>query len=98
MALTYTEAKSTLDAIANEITQAQNRMERARAQLAAAETTLAGLGSKYGPFVSELDAEAAAQANALWDQALAEKNAMVADFNALRTRAADLLAAYDAVV
>ncbi len=98
MALTYTTTKSTLDEIANAIRTAENRLERARVQLETAEASLAAMPTKYGDFVTELDAEALAQANDLWDQAKAQKDAMVADFNALRTRAEDLLAAYDSVV
>lgn len=97
MAITYTEAKSTLDAIAIEITSAQRRLERAREQLASAESELTAMSTKYATFVADLNAEALAQNNALWDQAKAEKDAMVADFNALEARATALLAAYDAV-
>lgn len=97
MALTYTTAKSTLDEIANAIRTAEGRLERARTQLATAEASLSAMATTYGDFVTELDAEATAQNNALWDNAKAEKDAMVSDFNALQTRAADLLAAYDAV-
>ncbi len=97
MALTYTTAKSTLDEIADRITEAQRRLDRAREQLVQAEASLSAMSAAYGDFVTELDTEAAAQNNALWDGAKAEKDAMVTDFNALQTRAADLLAAYDAV-
>ncbi len=97
MALTYTTTKSTLDEIANAIRTAESRLERARVQLATAEASLSAMATTYGDFVNELDTEATAQNNALWDNAKAEKDAMVADFNALQTRAADLLAAYDAV-
>lgn len=97
MALTYTTTKSTLDEIAREITQAGQRLSAAREQLAAAEATLSGLGDKYSGFVNDLDAEAAAQGTALWNAAKDEKDEMVADFNAMRTRATNLLAAYDSV-
>ncbi len=97
MALTYTTTKSTLDEIADKITHAQRRIARAREQLVAAEAELTAMGADYGTFVQDLDAEATAQNNALWDSAKAEKDAMVADFNDLQTRAADLLAAYDSV-
>lgn len=97
MPLTYTTAKSTLDEIANEITQAQRRMERARIQLAQAEASLSAMATKYGDFVSELDTEATAQGTPLWDRARDEKDAMVADFNSLQARAAALLTAYDSV-
>lgn len=98
MALTYTTTKSTLDEIADKIAEAQRRLDRAREQLAQAEASLSAMSTTYGAFVTELDAEALTQNDALWNQAKAEKDAMVADFNALQTRAADLLAAYDAVV
>lgn len=97
MALSYTTAKSTLDEIAAKITAADRRLLRARELLASAETELAALSTNYSGFVSDLDAEAAAQGTALWQRAKDEKDEMVGDFNALKTRATDLLAAYDAV-
>lgn len=97
MAIDYTEVKSTLDEIANKSVAARNRLERARAQLAQAEQELAAMASQYSSFVQELDAAAQGNTNSVWGRAKAEKDEMVADFNALQTRAQNLLAAYDSV-
>lgn len=96
MAITYTEAKSTLDEIAERSERARNRMVAARELLVKAEQELNAMGADYGGFVTELDTAAQAGGEA-WLTAKAEKDEMVADFNVLKARATSLLTAYDSV-
>ena len=98
MALTYTQAKSGLDQIAEKSERARHRAEAARELLAKAEQELAQMGADYGTFVQEVDAAAAEHGGEAWLTAKAEKDEMVADFNALKTRVTGLLAAYDSVL
>lgn len=97
MAIDYTEAKATLDEIANKSNAARARIERARAQLVQAEADLTAMATQYGPFVQELDAIANGQSDTIWSHAKGEKDAMVSDFNVLQSRAQALLTAYDSV-
>lgn len=98
MALTYTQAKATLDEIADRSERNRQLLERARNLIAQAETDLSNMPTEYGPFVTELNAAAsAAPGDAAWQGAKAEKDHMVADFQALRTRATSLKTAYDSV-
>lgn len=95
---TYTETKATLDDIATRSESNRKRLEQARTLIAQADADLAAMPGVYSGFASQLDADAAANSgDAAWQTALAEKDAMVADFQALRSRATALLAAYDGV-
>ena len=98
MALTYTQTKATLDEIATRSETNRRRLEQARALIVAAESDLAAMASAYGTFVTDLDAAAASNAgDAAWTAAKAEKDQMVADFQAIRSRATALKTAYDGV-
>lgn len=99
MALTYTQAKAKLDEIATRSETNRLRLARARELLSEAEIDLASMSSTYTTFVGELEAAVAANpTDNAWQGAGAEKDQMVADFLALRTRAVNLIAAVDAVV
>lgn len=98
MATTYTQAKATLDEIASRSESNRKRLEQARALIVAAESDLNAMATAYGAFVTDLDAAAAANpSDAAWQAAKAEKDLMVADFNAIRSRATSLKTAYDGV-
>ena len=98
MATTYTQAKATLDEIAVRSETNRKRLEQARAALATASADLAAMATAYGTFVADLDVGATANpTDAAWQAAKAEKDQMVSDFNILQSRAAALLAAFDAV-
>lgn len=98
MALTYTQAKATLDEIAVRSEAARKRLSRARDLIAEAEADLAKMATDYSGFVTELNAAATANPNdEAWKSAKAEKDLMVVDFQALRTRATSLKNAYDGV-
>lgn len=93
----YATTKQTLDQIADDIARAQRQVDLARDNLSTAAVNLAAMPSQYSAFVAQLNADAAANpGNEAWQTALAEKNELVGDFQALRTRAEALLAAYDA--
>lgn len=88
MALTFTQAKATLDDIASRSEQNRKRLEQAKMLLVQAKADLAAMPTAYGPFVTELNAEAASNPNdSAWQTAKAEKDQMVSDFQALNTRA-----------
>lgn len=98
MALTYTQAKATLDEIATRSENNRKNLQRARDLIASAGGDLNAMAAAYGTFVTDLDAEATANpGNAAWEGAKAEKDQMVSDFNALNARAINLLAAVDGV-
>lgn len=85
---TYTTTKAILDEIAARSEQNRKRLEQARALVDAAVSDLSAMGSAYSGFVQQLDTDAAANSgNAAWQHAEAEKDALVTDFQALRTAA-----------
>ena len=98
MAITYTQAKATLDEIAQRSEQNRKRLEQARALVVSAEADLTAMGTAYATFVTELNAAATANpSDAAWQGAKAEKDQMAADFAALKTRASAVKNAIDAV-
>lgn len=97
MALDYTTAKSTLNEIATRYSRAAARLEKARTELSLAETELNDMQADYSSFATELDTKASTEGTAIWIDAKAEKDVMVSDFQALKTRATDLITAYDSV-
>lgn len=94
MALTFTEAKNTLDEIAKRSNRNRERVASARTQLQTAATDLAAMPGAYSAFVAELNAAAAANPGSqAWQLALTEKNLMVADFQALKAEVDALVTA-----
>ena len=91
---TFTQTKSTLDDIAARSEANRKRLEQAKALINAAEADLSAMPTVYSAFASQLDIDAAANSSdTAWQTALAEKDQMVADFQALKTRATALVAA-----
>ena len=97
MATTFTQAKATLDEIAQRVNQARNRVTQARSAYGAAQSELAGLSTVYGQFVSDLNAAAQASSWPLASAQKAEKDQLVADFQALKTEVDAIITAIDAV-
>lgn len=98
MALTYTQSKAILDDIAQRSEQNRKTLEQARELISQAGADLSFMASYYGPFVAELDLEALNNPdNSAWQNAKAEKDQMVVDFNNISTRATALLAAVDSI-
>lgn len=83
---TFTETKMALDEIAERTTQSMKRRDQAKAMLTTAQSDLVAMQSAYTTIISELNAAAAANpGDAAWQGAKAEKDQMVADFQALKT-------------
>ncbi len=90
----FTETKATLDDIAARSEANRKRLESAIQLIATAEADLAAMPTVYGAFVTQLNTDAAANPNdAAWTNAKAEKDQIVADFQALKTRATALATA-----
>lgn len=88
---TYTQTKTTLDEIAQRSEQNRKRLEQAKATIAAALSDLTAMQTAYSGFVSQLNTDAAANPNDdAWQLARAEKDQLIADFQALRTEADNL--------
>lgn len=96
MDLTYSETKAQLDAISNRTLSNQNKLLEAFNLLTAAFNDLGNMPSEYVAFVQSVDTKAAENPSSdLWAYAVAEKDALVSDFVALRalvTTARDQLA------
>ena len=98
MALTFTEAKTALDEIADRSTQNSKRLANAKTLLAQAQSDLAAMPGTYSSIISDINAEAAANpSDDAWTLAKAEKDQMVSDFQALKTEVDAVIAAVDAV-
>ena len=98
MATTYATMKAALDEIAQRINENQGRLDGARQQVATAEAQLAGMPAQYAPIVADLDAAAAAApSNTAIQVAKQEKDLLVAEFQALKTKAIAIKAAIDGV-
>jgi len=82
---TYTEVKQALDEIAGRTTQNSKRVAQAKAQLQQAQTDLAAMQTAYSPIVADLNQAAIDNpSDPAWQAAKAEKDQMVADFQALK--------------
>ena len=96
MAVTYTEAKATLDDIAVRSENNRKRLEQAKSLIQQAESDLTSMSTVYSTFVADLDAAATANpTDDAWQTAKAEKDQMVADFQSLKTRSTNMKTAVD---
>jgi len=90
----FTETKTTLDDIAARSEANRKRLEQAKVLISTAEADLAAMPAAYGGFVTQLDTDAAANSgDTAWQNAVAEKDQMVSDFQALKARASALVVA-----
>ena len=88
---TYTTTKATLDEISKESEEARKMLDRAKVMINDADTRLASLQTTYSSFITQLNTDAAANpADPAWINAKAEKDQIVSDFQALKTRSAAL--------
>lgn len=96
MAYTYSATKVALDEIATRIAQNRKRLVDSRSQAATAEAELTAMQTQYQTIVTELNAAATAAPNdeAIQSQKL-EKDKLVADFSALKTKATAIKEAID---
>jgi hypothetical protein len=97
MATTYTEARATLNEMADRVNAARRRAQQARNQYTVAQAELAGLPAAYATFVSDINAAATADDWPQADAQKAEKDQMVTEFNALKAEVEAIIAAIDAV-
>jgi len=95
---TFTQTKATLDEISERSEQNRKRIQQLTDLAAKSVNDLNAMASDYSAFISQLNTDAAANASdEAWINALAEKNQIVADFQALKTQALALQAAIAAV-
>lgn len=88
---TYTETKATLDEIAAKTNDYRKMLDRAKAIIDQAVSGLNQMAADYAGFSSQLNTDAAASpADDAWQTALAEKNQMVSDFQAQKTRGTNM--------
>lgn len=91
MAKTFTEIRAALTEIVERTNANRKRLEQARQLIATADTDLGAMPAAYTGIVNDLDAAATANpGNAGWTTMKAEKDLIVADFQALKTAAAAL--------
>lgn len=91
MATTYTSARVALTEIAQRSDANRKRLDQAKATISAADADLGAMPTAYGTIVTDINAAAAAAPGDAALQALkAEKDKLVADFQALKTEAAAL--------
>lgn len=98
MPTTYSERKVALDEIASRIRANAKRLADARNQSAVAESDLTAMQAAYAGLVADINADATGNPS---DQALQfqkiEKDKLVAEFTALKTKATAIKAAIDGV-
>ncbi len=91
---TFTEVKKVLDEIAERTTQNASRTTNAKALLTTAQADLASMPGAYSSILSEIDAGATANpTDQAWQNAKAEKDQMVSDFQALKAEVDALVTA-----
>ena len=91
---TYTETKATLDEIAVKTNDYRKMLDRAKSIIDQAVSGLNQMSTDYFGFSSQLNTDAAANpTDEAWQTALAEKNQMVADFQAQKTRGQNMQSA-----
>lgn len=97
MPITYSESKTSLDEIAARIARNRSRIGQARSLLTTARSDTGAMPADYGGVATDINAAAAANpGNEAWQMALAEKNLLVADFQALKTELDALVTALGA--
>lgn len=96
---TFSQIKSGLDEIAGKNKTYRDYVDRSRKQLEEAASRLAAMPADYAGLVQQVETMAAANAgNEAFAVALAEKNELVRDFQALRAYVNNLLTAFNNVV
>lgn len=99
MASTYSQIKTGLDNISSAISTARNRLTQAQQQTNTAVAELGSLQTQYASLIADINDLATAEpANAASQNAKAEKDKLVAEFQALNTLAASLKTAVDGVL
>jgi hypothetical protein len=98
MAATYSQMKTSLDEISSKIVTARNSVVNARAAVASASSILSGMATAYGTIVTDINQAAASNpTDNLYAIVKAEKDKLVAEFQALQTYCDAVLSAIDGV-
>lgn len=98
MAQSYSQLKLKITEITTRIRDNRNRLDTAKGSAALAVTDLTAMQTAYAATVADIDAQlASAPTNAAFAAMSADKNALVAEFNALRTAATNMKTAIDAI-
>jgi len=98
MAITYTQAKATLDTIAQESEHARLALNNIEGDLDMVIQKLNILENTHTTFVSDVDSIALANPDdTVWQSAKAEKDKLVADFVEIRTAATNMKNAINAL-
>ena len=98
MALTYTQAKASLDTIAQESEKARTDLELLQDNLAMIISRLDNLENNYTVLVTDIDTVAVNNpADTIWQNVKLEKDKLVTDFMAIRSTAANIQTAIDSV-
>ena len=98
MALTFTQAKATLDEIAQRSERNRKGLQNGRNTIASHGGDLTQMEADYGATVTEIDAIALANpGDAVWQSVKAEQDKLVADFNVLKAKSIAMLTAVDGV-
>ena len=85
---TYSQIKTALDEISSRIMQERSRLMNAKASITQAKAALGNLETQYGGIVVDIDAAATDNPNnEAYQQAKAEKDLLVTEFNALKSTA-----------
>lgn len=93
---TPSEVKAGLDDVAQEIRTSRQALKDAQARVQAAKSDLANIPTKYADLITTIDGYAGG--NEFEAQAVADKNALAGEFNALEVKATNAnadLQAYD---
>lgn len=98
MAMTYTQLSEISDRVRRELAGNQNNVEAAKSQFAAVSASLTAMQSAYTTWAQEVNALATANPSDAAVLALkADKDRMVAEFAATKTRADALTAAVNGI-
>ena len=98
MATTFSSAKTALDEIAARIQANRNRLSVAQATASVADSDLAAMATAYGTIVTDINTLLTdAPADAAIITLKAEKDLLVTEFQALKTTAASMKSAVDAI-
>lgn len=96
MALTFTQAKATLDEIAQRSERNRKGLQAGRDTIARHGGDLTQMEADYTAAVQDINATAAANpTDETWQAVKREQDKMVADFNALKTKSVAMLTAVD---
>lgn len=98
MAFTYSEITTALDEIRARIASNRSRLASARATVLQAETDLTAMNAAYSQYVTDLNTMVTANPDdAAVQAAKADKDRLVSDFQALKTKATNIKNAIDGV-